>query len=530
MRYGSPYASGYGSYDNMVKYLRYDRSRLAASGRIYLLFMMRSGWGGANVYAGVYINNTLIANVNVPDNTEISVPLPSLPFSTKAVVQILRLGHYGDPGYSIARVSRISEAGDSARVTAQWKWKAIAVGADKDGGFTSAWSLLGCTRANTTGVLGERSWGQLQLEILVSGGNVTINLYNRGGLVASGTTTTGALPTTVTLAAQNGSGISGTFTLAAGVTAFSAGVVYVKWPKSMNILRGASNPPTVVVGTVLYNRKDSADWTEAADLAAGNYYYELQSVSDDNIVGGATSAWLETVNGPPVAPSGLAFLSGSAGAGITLSFNPSITAGVTYRGYAGTPGAQMDMGAPAATAIAGSSQIFIPAAALAGGAGLYCFAVRAISATGGYEEKNIDMLLLSVSGGGVVQAVLPNQPAMVLNSVSITGRAVTVRVTYATADEQGVATQIQLFARNPLGAYVLASPVATATLAATSSGVKSATLSYTFPSDQIVFLAAAALTAGGAQGPISAEIGPYNPSTAATQPAPDDYKFSVARG
>ena len=518
----------------MIAYMRFDTTRLNNAFRLFVVFMARANYG--NAYFGVYCNDILVANVFAPEGQEVRLAIPIVPFSTRAGVTILRLGYSGDPGYSIARVARISDTGDTSVVTARWTWKALAIGADLDGGFTSNWVLNGCTRKNTAGVSSEPLYGELQLDITINAGVATVTLSYQGIVAASGSAAIVGAPFAVTLSAQNGSGISGSLTLSNTVAAVAAGAVYVKWPASMNVLRGTANPPTVAVANILNDGRDAGIWTEPADLPANTYYYELQSVSDDGVAGGSTAAFTAVVHAPPLPVSNLVYVSGSAGAGITLGFTSSGTVGATYNAYVGTPTLQMNLNDVKATAIAGSSTIVIPAGALGGGAGTYGFLVRDAVFGAALEEKNfldadhyctwMDRETSSIRAPINRRSRLALSFSLVSKSLCASSMLRRMKRELRDADPDFRAQSW----REPQPGVAGAAGGTGQTWWRSSGRIKGVTLVYTFPSDQIVFLAAAALTALGAQGPLSAEVGPFNPSTAANQPAPDNYAFSVSRG
>jgi len=455
MRFGSPLAAGLGSPQMTIEYI----NRIVVTMGFLFVFKARAGYG--NAYFGIYNNDVLVQNVYVAEGAESQpVRVTGIYGSNKIALCILRLGHFGDPGYQIARVARTFEA-DSARVTLAWNWKPrVVVPAVADGGYTSNWILSGISRVNTSGVSGKKNWGQLFCDLSVSGGNCTVTLRQGLSAIATGTAAIGGGPFSVTLAAANSSGVSGTVTISNTVATTTGVTLYFSWPKAMNVMRATSNPPLVVVATLTYDGLDSRIWTESADLANGTYYYNLIEVSDTGVNGTLTvpAGSPVTIAVPPGPPTNLAYASGTGAAGITLGFTASVTAGATYTAYVGAPGGQMDLNAPAATAVAGSTTIAIPAAAFTGYPGTARVLLRATNA--GVEEKNMYSLDLILSATGVYSTLPPNAAALNALSLAITaGQTVAVRGIYSTINEPTAATGMSLFYRTPAGSYNFAAPL-----------------------------------------------------------------------
>ena len=516
MIFGSPLAAGLGEPQNMVSYV----NLIPVVNGVLLRFMARAGYG--NAYFGVYNNSILVANVYAP---EVQEPTPLRVtgnyFSNRISLCLLRLGHLGDQGYNIARVARTYESADSKRVTVAWTWKPKIICAQSDGGYTSNWSLAGLTRRNTNGVSGKQTWGQLAFDLSVAGGNVTVTLRQGQSTLASGTAAVG---NTVTLAQANGSGVSGTVTVSGGVLSTSNAILYIRWPASLNIRRDTVNPPLVTVANVPFDGLDDATWTEPSDLGAGTYYYNLAEVSDTGEEGTQSApAFTEVINGAPGSPTNLAYVSGTAATGITLSFTPSPTAGATYRLYLGMPGAQMDLNIVSATASAGATQITTPA--ISGVPGIARVLLRAVLA--GVEEKNILGFDINLDGSNNYISRAPNTPTLLASSLIVSaGLTLSLRGTYSTLNEAGVATQLQLFTRALSGSYGAA--VATSNLASSSCNMKSAPFTYTFGASGLYYVALKALTAGGVVSAISDELLVYV-STELMAP-PDNAAAYVSRG
>ena len=516
MRYGMPLASGLGSPDNTIEYINFDPPT-AATVRVY--FKARSGYG--NAWFGVYNNCILTGNVYAAEGQSLAVNVPLNFGASQASINLLRLGHLGDPGYNVVRVARAYEA-DAQRATLTWMWKPGIIGPLSDGGYTSAWALNGLSHTNTSMVSGKLTWSQLSFDMQVSGGIAALTVRNRSTQLATGS---GPVGTTLTLSQLNGSGVNGTVAIASGAMTTLNASVNLRWPQRMKIKRGTSDPPSTVVATVTFDGLDTASWTEPTDLAASTYYYRLNEVSDTGQDGTDSASYSVTIVGPPASPFALAYASGNAASGITLNFAPSSTSGASYHLYLGMPGQQMNLNTISATAAAGATQITTPA--ISGAPGTARVLLRAVTA--GVEEKNLGGFDIPLDASDNYIAPAPNKPAIVQSSIGFSsGLALALRGTYSTLSEAGVATQLQLFTRSPSGSYNFASPAATAALTSTSSHIKSAPLAYTFGAPGYYYIALLAITAGGIVGAVSDEILVY--ASAEAMLPPDLSAIYVSRG
>jgi hypothetical protein len=289
---------------------------------------------------------------------------------------------------------------------------------------------------------------------------------------------------------------------------------------------------------VLYDQGTKYEWVEPTDLAGGTYYYRTQPVSDGGIAGTASAVETKIILTYPAAPTLLTYVSGNAAATV-ISFRGSTTTGVvSYNVYkhnvdgelnpndidstiaadtawaAGTvyaPGAYVrpltgvtgyryrcSVGGTSGTGptwrtvvggttVDGATVRWICeyyTATLTNITGLPGYAhcvVRAVLAT--VEEKNQNVLELEYSVAGVYIVPRPNTPSIDKNGIVITtGTALSLRGIYATKDEKGTATKLQLFLRDaadPASVYDYTSPAAEATLGGVLAGIKVATLTAT---------------------------------------------------
>jgi len=521
MRLGSPFAAGFGNPENAVARFSADPSPDGASVR--LNFTPRSGYGDA--WFGIYRDGALAKNVFAGEATETSVRVECPWGSAQVSVLALRLGHLGDPGYEINRVARSFDKSSCRRATLAFDFAPSVLEALDDGGFTSAWALnglaLGCNCAH---VNAHTQWGELDLELAVSGGQVTVALALRGVPQAQGTATIAGAPFSVSLSERNASGLSGTLTVSNSVSSVSGARLRVRWPREMKILRGASDPPTQEIARVPFRGRNSVRWTEPAELSAGTYYYRLQPVSDTGAAGAASATLPVTIPDTPEAPTNLAYQSGNAGATV-LGFTPSATSGATYRAYLAMPGAVLNLNDAAATAGVGASSLTLPA--ITGYPGTAYVVLRAVNA--GVEEKSLRVLALEYDAAGNFVAPRPNSPGLDAAGVTLSaGRTLTALGTYYTEGEAGIAATLQLFVRTPSGSYDYSAPAASAALSTAARGIKTAGLTCTLPGDGWYYLRPLAATAGGTQSPSAdaPEILLY--ASATVLPAPANPTIALA--
>ncbi len=501
MRFGSPWSAGWGSPENHFLYTIPDLSGMAASGNTYLPFRFKLRSGLDNAFVGLYRNAQFVKNVFVPANSEYNA-ITDVPWGSQSMsVMPLRLGHLGDPSYADEKVVRVYEAVENACVTLQFSFvPKIVVPPLSDGGFTSNWNLTGLQQGlNTALVQGHPAWGRLSLNLAVAAGNVTVTLSSSGTPVASGTAAIGGAPFTVTLAAQNNSGISGSVTVSNTVSNISNGTLDIRWPSSIQILRDTFDPPTTVRDTNAFNGISTIRWTESSDLAAGTYYYRTQPISDTGIAGIQSASVPITTIGRPAPPTNLAYASGNAAATV-LNFTPSTTPGATYRAYLATAiGGVLNLNDIQATAIANATAITLPP--LSGYPGTTYVVLRAVLA--GVEERNLYILPLEFNSAGAFVPARPNSPGIQLETILITsGRSIQIKALYNTDHQTAVATSLQLFTRTPGTSYDFTTPAATASLnPGGTPGLQTATFNYTFPADSYYYLTGLAVTAAGTQSP-----------------------------
>lgn len=500
MRYGSPHSSGYGSPENHFIYAYADNDSLAKSGytSFRYRFRLRPGWGDA--WVQLYRNGAFYGTYYAQEGAEKTLVL-AVPWGAQSVsVLPLRIGHLSDLSYEDDKVARLYEAVENTRVTLEWTFTPqLIVPPFSDGGYTSNWLLTGLIQgANNYLVQGHNTWGRLDLDLAVVAGTATITLSSHGVPIASGTAPIASAPFTVNFTPQNNSGVYGGCTVANTVQPVANGIIDIKWPACMKILRGASTPPSALVDTVLFTGMNTVRWTEAVELAAGTYYYQLVPVSDTGQDGIASNIISITSIAAPEPPAALAYAGGNAAA-TSISFKLSATPSATYNAYCATAiGGVANLNAPVATAPAGvpggAATITLPA--ITGYPGTAYLILRA--KLNGVEERNQNTLALEYDASGNCVAPRPNSPGIALESMVITGgRTAAIKGTYNPVKEAAPATSLKLFIRAPSGSYDYNSPIGAGGILAPSGLIKTATVTYTFPSNGYYYCQMLACTANG---------------------------------
>jgi hypothetical protein len=486
--FGSIHSSGFGEHYKHIQQLTVKLSANRAS--VIVSFIAAPEFGDA--WFGIYVNARLMASAYAVEGARsIPIVVPLASGTGRQSVVVLRQGAAKD--YDMSHIARLfdTNSAQQATISAAWPMEVIGAIADDDGDdldWLSAWSITGLSYTECGPVDGFKSRGKLDLITTVSGSTITLTLSTLAGLVATGT---GIFPGTITLAEANSSGVSGSVAVASGA-ATETGELYIRWPVETYVLRGLTDPPTVKVATIPFNKADSLTYTDEV-LPAGTYYYRLQSVSDTGDIGDQTASLYLTIPGIPVAPINQAYKSGSAAATV-LSFTASTTTGATYRAYIKTcDGAYIDTQTIAATAAAGATEITLPAITDYPGTALAF--VRAVF--GGIEEQNGETVEIEYDATGAYVPKRPNVPAITSAIVS-SGNTATCKITYPATGEAAAATQVQLFVRDPEGSYDFTNPASTVTLGALAGNYKTAIATATLANGWH-WLTAKAATAAGTQ-------------------------------
>lgn len=492
MRYGMPYASGYGdARQTSLVELSLDQNGLAIEARV------TPAPGRGDALFGVVQNAKWVGNYTLDEAQTRLLMLAAA--GAKSSVYVFRLGK-GSGAYTNDRLARYDDALDARRVTLLWNWDPVYVGAissESADTQASGWSLTGVAFAHLDRADNLRY--RIPYTITVTGGVATVQLGRADNVLASGS---GPVNTTVALTGT----LPGSVAVSAGCVSHTGFIEY-HYPQSMRILRGTSNPPATVVATVPFNLRDSQRWTEASDLTAGTHYYALQLVSAEGDAGDVSAAVAETIIADPAPATNLHYVS-HTGADCVVAWTASITAGVTYTVWSdGADGIMRKI-----TETAGLTAT-VPVMS----DGVSHVLVRAEKDN--VAETNTAYLTLTFAAS-VLQAAKPNVPQIVADSVKITNsRTVTLQGAYDATGEAAAATKLALYVRPDSGAYDWGTPAAVVNLSAFNDTWKLAALSATLTGNGYWFASVKSRTAGDVESAASAETRLYVSDTNLAAPA-----------
>lgn len=478
MKFGGPYSAGWGNPESCLT--RFEATRVG--GFIRLVVQARSDIPEA--WYEVTRNSKHIDFIYLRPSEVRALSIPCEAGYSKQALAVVRCGPVP---VSVQRAARWYDGQTSLRASHWWKWTPDIVGSyDADGeSVLSAWTLTGLSYHLTQRVTGKVTRGTLRVEITVDGTDVDVEVYKGQTLLASGS---GSVDGSVPLAGE----LSGAVTVAAGA-ATATETLEIRWPASMQVKRGLTNPPSAVVASVPFEGADSRLWTEPSDLTAGaTYYYRFAAVSDTGEAGSDSATVTIALAAPPVAPSGLAYDSGNA-AETVLSFAPSTTAGATYHVYLQNPGAEYMPETPC-EAVVDAEEGTITLPEVTGYPGLARVLVRAVA--GGVEERVGASVALEYAADGAYVASRPNDPTIRKIAVS-SGRTITVYGSYPTAGEKGLAASLGIYTKQPGGAY--GALVASANLGTAWNAVKDAAVNATLAANGHWWVKLVARTAGGVE-------------------------------
>ncbi len=487
MRYGTPYSCGYGDPNNHFLYAIPDAEEMVARGyrSIPYRLMLRSGKNSG--FAQIYRNASLYRVLPITQGEELALDVP-LPWGSNTIsLMALYVGQLGT-FHDCSAAVRVEETLDNKNVTLRLNFPYEAIGA---GTYTSSWTLTGAEQGVNTALVNDHpTWGRLRWVLTVDTGIATVELYVGVRLVASGS---GAVATTITLTAQNDSGLAGSVAVAGGA-ADETGDLDVRWVKALKIKRGTTNPPMMVVATVPFSGKNDDRWTELDELEEDTtYYYRTTLVTDANVDGSSSSVTSVTTTSTPNPPDSVAYSSGNA-ANLTLAIS-TVPTGEAYRLYLATVvGEVVNLQDIKATAAAGASTINY-AGGITGYPGKVYGLLRAYRISSGEEEKNGNLFELEFDAAGNFVEPRPNDAAVV--TITPTGLDIDVAGIYDPTKEKGTATQLKLFTRTDAGSYNFAAPADTVALSAGFNGYKTAALTATLGGAGYYWVTIKAATAGG---------------------------------
>lgn len=505
MRFGQRYSAPVGEPTKTLEYCLIDE----INNQLRVKFKPRENWG--NKWYHIYQNAIKQTQLYVLEGEPATVIITPPYGQTKLSILVLNVGSQSDPSYDAHLVARTYEE-TAPRTTLEAAFTPEIMEAIGDDQTLSNWVLTGYTYGQNC-TIDRTQPTRCYIDIDAAGTGPTVSLYNHGLLVAQGTGTG-----SVTLEEQNDSGLSGSVTVSPSITTFAA-QLYIRWPDHINVLRGTTNPPTVSVADIPFAGVESVRWVETADLAAGTYYYRLQSVSDTADIGDSTASESVTIPGPPEPPTNLAYSAGDA-ADTSIDFTDSITPGVTINVYLQLAGEEiMDLEVPVAVT-ANSYGYQLPALTYPGTNRLVVRAVKA-----GVEEKNLDVLELEFGSDGVYIPARPNSCEIDQSRTVVTGLSASIYVTQSTDAEEVAAAGYYVYAHGE--DTVTTGADATGSFTGTRNGVRYGTVIVPLQ-EGWNYVSVFAYSAAGFLSESANEYAIY--ASTANAPAPSGFKIYQSRG
>lgn len=521
---GSPCGSGSGDPENQVIYLKVTK---ITPTKWIATFTPAPGEG--DCYFQIYNNAVFQRTLFCPEGVEQVIPI--IPNSGALAVSVvaIKIGYSSLPGYDISQVARVFESEDANQATFQWNWTGEVFSTDDVDDNAVNFVLTHLERGNTTILQANRHWSYVTCNITVDtiANTAQVDILDASqSVVASGTSTRGS---NVTISPITGGFVTGTCFVNPSAETKSGIVLMIRWPSKMNIKRDTVNPPVEIVDSVTFDGATTGKWIEPTQVV-GTFYYAIQPLSETGEPGTQSPAQTATIKPTPDSPGNIHRVSGDASA-VVLGFDPSDTPNAITNAYIsldGVVGQRIDVFNVAATVATGVDAITLPP--FTGYPGRCYVLLRAsLIPTGGNEEKNGDVFFLDFDNAGNFVGLPPNTPTIALGTIAISsGLNLSLRGSYYYFQEQGTATDLQLFSRTKTGSYDFTSPIATASLSNFAPNIKAATLNYTFPTGGPVYVCLKAVTADGVQGDASPEI-EINPSLT-QMPVADSILFNISRG
>jgi len=497
MGYGY-YSMGYGQIQHST--LHFELTTRNRS--ILVRFSPADGFDGC--YFGIYRNAKKMKIVKAEDvDPSEWIPIQADPFSSINSIAVICHGYLADQSASIPELVRLLEGDECNKATLIWVWQPEAIGTPLAGNYTSSWVIDGLPYDYSQRVNGYPTRGIVYYDLDIGSDEVTVTVYHEETILCSGT---GTLGSTVALSEVGSTGVTGSVVV--DVDAIdSVGVpLYIRWPKSMRVLRNTFNPPTTIEATIPFNQLNGIRWTETDDLANGTYYYRLQPVSDTGEPGQLVDD-IETavILNVPEPPTNIRYDSGDGSASdpVRIAWDASLTAGVTYSIYfANLDDTHINYCDPIVT---GLTDLYydLPAAVCASAPGAMHAVVKAVK--DGVESRNGNTLHIEFDSDCVLTGDQPNNAYLDRATLQLTsGTEISVVGSYDNSFEEGVATKLRLFVRDPEGEYDFTDHVAEVSLTSSViNSVKRATLTHDFgvTGDGWYYIAAKAVTAIGVLSP-----------------------------
>lgn len=302
-----------------------------------------------------------------------------------------------------------------------------------DSGQFSSWSISGLQR---WGTVRRANGGQnkteacLDLSMSTAASVHTVSLSLNGYLVAQGARTGNG---SVTLSAQNNSGVSGTVALTYSADiALTAGATFnARWAAQYLVTCGSLN--TTYNDPGLGNNLS----VKIGPFAAGTYAYSIKAVSDSGVQGTAASGNV-TIPGRPNAPTNLRY-TGTDHTNTVVLWNAPSGSIDGYNVYDSALDMPTDTNDPIAFVAAGTTQYAMPDL----GAGSGTRRVIVASTKSGVEDGQRKTIKIEYSAGNPVPG-RPNDPSFSFLSVT-GGNAINIQYVYDSTAQKGVGAFAQLF-------------------------------------------------------------------------------------
>ena len=484
MMFGQSFSSGFGDDDNMLAGM--DATQRGTT--IDVVLYGRPGFGDSSF--GVYLNCKLYQTVFLRDGA--TSPVISLP-ARSGNVSIHALSNGWCQTLDQSNVARGLDSETSSKATIRWDWSYdVMPSMNTDGtpdAYLTNWSFTGLTPSSGNVVNFTRR--SMPVQLTVTSGVATVSMD------AGKTTITGTCAVGDTMTLSDGSGITGTVQVDSASVSNNSNLTF-RFPQYDTIYRD-----NVEVGTVNFNGAQSASFTDVA-LPAGMYFYSIEDMLDNGVPTSPSAQFPVQVKVVPAPVTGLKYFSGNQYSTV-IDWTPSTTTSVMYNVYV------KKVGETFINTIEPYLTTTSPSALLTdlGFNGMAEVMVRVQSTISGLEEMNPYICEIEYDLFGEYVPPRPNV-ARLTSSVTVPvgnnlNPSAIIGILYPSAGEKGVATTVQLFARDMSyqTTYDYGSPVDTQTL--TGAGDKTATLSYLPASGTWWAFVARACTAAGVLSPLDSQ-------------------------
>lgn len=497
-------------------------------GSVRVVFTPRTGYSG---YYKIYMDGVAgpVTYATAGTETEVIAAFADPDFApTNHIISICPQGTWPNDLFDLSSQSFGFMSGRTDRIwaritTAKEYFVYSTSGIDTQ---LSAWALTGVERfRNCMPVSNRPTWAALSLTIGDTAGTRTVTLSIGTVTVATGSRSGDG---SITLAEANGSGISGTVTIA--YTGDLSGTLIIRYPNQLKIhyktsAFSAPDFPRTAEGTINDDGVSSNFFFRSARIAAGTYYVVPHQVNENGvessgIAGGGTTV---TVHAPPE-PAGVPVYTSGNYSNTLISFAASSTTGATYNIYDSGDTGILDINTAAATHIAGTGTLTQTLAAISGTfTGIRYVVIRAVY--GGVEEGSYRILEIEYASGTVVLP-RPNTP-MFNERCTVSGRTITVPVALDTVNAKATAATFKLFLVASGGSFNYASPDGSAAVSTAKAGSVHSSVSATVLADGYYDYMVRTQTAGGVQDDNTQRYGPvYLAAAAPLDPA----SFEVKEG